>query len=66
MTRELNIDRAIYFVDDETKSYRYLRRNPEWENLSPEENEANKKAIDGYRRIFRDGKSKTYKRTDHP
>lgn len=63
---ELRIDRAIYLVNDEAKTYRYLRRNPEWESLPGEENESNKRAIDGYRRIFRDGQTKTCKRADHP
>jgi hypothetical protein len=65
LPRELRIDRAIYLVDDEAKTYRYLR-NPEWVSLPPEENEANKRAIDGYRRIFRDGQTKTYRRAEHP
>jgi hypothetical protein len=66
MSRELRIGRAIYLVDDKTRTYRYLRRNPEWQSLSPKENETNKKAIDGYTRIFRDGRAKTYKRAEHP
>jgi hypothetical protein len=66
LLRELRIDRAIYLVDDEAKTYRYLRRNPEWVGLPPEENEANKRAIDGYKRIFRDGQTKAYKRAEHP
>lgn len=49
------IDRAIYLVDDEKKSYRYLRRNPGWEKLDPGQNETNKKHIDGYTRTFKDG-----------
>jgi hypothetical protein len=65
MTRELKIDRAIYFVDVKTKTYRYLRRNPEWVSLPPEENEANKRAIDGYMRVFRDGQIKPYRRVEH-
>jgi hypothetical protein len=66
IARELKIDRAVYLVDDKTKTYRYLRRNPGWRSLSPEENEANKKAIDGYTRVLRGGLTKTYKRSDHP
>ena len=37
----------------------------DWEGLFPEENEANKKAIDGYTRVFRKWKTKTYRRVDH-
>ncbi len=64
--QELKIDRAVYLVDDEAKTYRYLRRNLEWKNLTAEENEANKERIDGYTRLLRDGKTKTYSRADHP
>lgn len=66
LPRELRIDRAIYLVDDKTRTYRYFRRNPEWQSLSPKENESNKKAIDGYTRIFRGGRARTYKRAEHP
>lgn len=47
MGKRLKIDRAIYLVDDKTKTYRLLSRNPEWENLRPQENERNKRHIDG-------------------
>ena len=30
------------------------------------ENETNKKAIDGYTRVFRSGQTKTYNRAEHP
>jgi len=33
--KELVIDRAIYLVNDETKAYRLLRRNPDWKKLNP-------------------------------
>ena len=58
MPRELKIDRAVYLVDDETKTYHFLRRNPDWQELDPAENEANKRQIDGYMQIFRDGRKK--------
>lgn len=61
MPRELKIDRAIYSVDDETKSYRFLRRNPDWEELDPAENDENKRQIDGYTRTFRDGRTRTFR-----
>ncbi len=66
MKKELKIDRAIYLVDDESRTYRFLRRNSDWENLDPKENEANKQHIDGYTRIFRNGKKKKYIRSEHP
>jgi carboxymethylenebutenolidase len=64
--REVKIDKAIYRVDAMTKTYRYLRRNPEWRSLTAEENESNKKAIDGYTRILRGGRTKTFIRAEHP
>ena len=61
MPRELRIDRAVYLVDDKKGTYRFLRRNPNWEKLDPAENEENKRQIDGYSRIFRDGRRKTFR-----
>lgn len=61
MQQELKIDRAIYLVDDETRTYRFLRRNPDWKNLDLSENDANKRQIDEYTRIFRDGRRKTFR-----
>jgi len=42
MAKELKIDRSIYLVDDETKTYKFLARNPDWKKLDLLENEANK------------------------
>ena len=61
MTKILKIDRALYEVDDKTKTYRFLGRNLNWKNLSEDENERNKKHIDGYTRTFRDGTMKVFK-----
>jgi hypothetical protein len=61
MPRELKIDRAVYLVDDETRTYHFLRRNLAWEKLDPAENEKDKRQIDGYMRIFRDGRRKTFR-----
>lgn len=58
--KELRIDRAVYAVEDETKTYRYLRRNPDWQDLDPEENQRNKRHLDGYTRIFPDGRTKVF------
>jgi hypothetical protein len=57
----LRIDRAVYEVDDTTKTYRYYGRNPDWQKLSTEENTKNKKHIDGYTRIFFNGRKKIFK-----
>jgi len=61
MAKVFKIDRALYEVDDETKTYRYLKRNLDWKNLSEDENERNKKHIDGYTRTFRNGAKKVFK-----
>lgn len=61
MSETLKIDRALYEVDDDRKTYRYSGRNPDWQKLTLEENERNKKRINGYTRRFRDGTTKTFK-----
>jgi hypothetical protein len=66
MPRELKIDRAIYLADDQTRTYRFLGRNPDWRNLDPEENERNKRHIDGFTRTFRDGRTKTFRYRGRP
>jgi hypothetical protein len=60
MPRELPVDRAIYLVDDSTKTYRFARRNPEWRSLPTKENERNKCQLDGYTRILRDGRRRVF------
>lgn len=60
MVKILKIDRALYEVDNQAKTYRYLKRNPDWKKLSQEKNRRNKKQIDGYTRIFRDGRRKIH------
>jgi hypothetical protein len=59
--RALRIDRAVYLLDEETKTYRYLRRNPDWESLDPRENERNKRHLNGSTRIFSDGRRKVFR-----
>lgn len=61
MVRRLKIDRAVYIVDDSARTYRFLERNPKWQNLGSRQNQKNKKSIDGYTRIFRDGKRKVFR-----
>jgi len=61
MTKILKIDRALYEVDDETKTYKYYGRNLEWKKLNKEDNRRNKKLIDGYTRIFSGGKKKVFR-----
>ena len=61
VARRLKIDRAVYLVDDSSKTYRFLKRNPGWQSLGSDENQKNKKSIDGYTRIFRDGSKKVFR-----
>ena len=57
----LKIDRALYEVDDGTKTYRYYGRNKNWQKLIPGENQTNKKHIDSYTRVFTDGRRKVFR-----
>jgi len=57
----LKIDRALYLVDDATRTYCYYGRNPNWKNLGERENRKNKRHINGYARIFPDGRKKIFK-----
>jgi hypothetical protein len=59
--KQLKIDRAIYILDDRTRTYCFRKRNPEWKMLDPRENERNKTYLAGYKRIFRNGKTKIYR-----
>lgn len=61
MDKILKIGKALYIVDDETKTYKYLGRNPDWKKHSESEEEINKKHIDGYTRILRDGKTRLFR-----
>lgn len=66
MSRVIKIDKGFYEVYDENKTYRFLKRNLEWKQLYANENERNKLSIDGYTRIFRDGRRKKFIRSEHP
>lgn len=57
----LKIDRALYEVNDETRIYKYCGRNLDWKNLSKEENIKNKQHLDGYTRLFPNGREKTFR-----
>jgi SAM-dependent methyltransferase len=61
VARKLKIDRAVYLVDDDRRTYSFLERNPNWARLSPRQNAANRLQIDGYARLFRDGRKKTFR-----
>jgi hypothetical protein len=61
MTKQLNIDRAIDIVDDRTRTYCFRKGNPEWNMLDPRENERYKTYLVGYKRIFRNGETKTFR-----
>ena len=64
MCEILKIGKALYMVDDETKTYRYFGRNPEWKKHTQKEEERNKKHIDGYTRILRNGKTRIFRYND--
>jgi SAM-dependent methyltransferase len=66
VARKLKIDRAVYLVDDDRRTYAFLERNPDWARLSPRQNAANKLQIDGYARLFRDGRKKTFRAGRRP
>ncbi len=58
------IDRAVYLVDDDGRTYRYLRRNASWRDLDPEENQRNKRSLEGFTRVF-PGRTKVYRYQAH-
>jgi hypothetical protein len=55
----LKIGKALYEIDRRTKTYWYNGRNPE--KVSPEEEKQNKRKIDNFTRIFRDGRRKKFR-----
>ena len=59
MTKILKRGKALYEVSNETKTYRYNRRNPE--KISKEEEEQNRRKIDGFTGLFKDGKTKKFR-----
>ena len=61
MKRFIEIDRAIYWVDDATRSYGFEKRNPDWADLDSQESLRNQKSIDGYTRVFKDGRKKVFR-----
>jgi hypothetical protein len=60
MRREVRMDKAFYLVDDSTRTFYYLRKNPDWEKLGEKENEYIKRQLDGYYRVLKDGKKKPF------
>jgi hypothetical protein len=59
MREILRIGKALYEVDHQTKIYWYYGRNPEKVNKAEEER--NKEKIDGFARLFRDGRSRRFR-----
>ena len=55
----LKIGKALYEIDRRTKTYWYYGRNPE--KVSNEEEEQNKIKIDGFTRLFKDGRTKEFR-----
>jgi len=59
MGKILRIGKALYEVDDRTKTYWFSGSNPD--KVSQEGEEQNKRKIDGFIRIFRDGRKKRFR-----
>ena len=64
--REVRIDRAIYLVDDAARKYKFLKSNPDWKGMDPEESLRNQLELEGYTRIFRSGREKVFHYNDAP
>jgi hypothetical protein len=59
--REVQIDHPVYLVDDETHTYRFLRRSPSYRALARGLNERSKRSVDGYSRRLRSGRAKPFR-----
>jgi len=51
--------KALYEVDRRTRTYWFYGRSPE--KVSKEEEEQNKRKIDGFTRLFGDGRAKIFR-----
>jgi len=58
MTKQHKIDWTLYIVDDRTRTSCFRKGNPGWKILKRREYERNKTYLVGYKRIFRNGKTK--------
>jgi hypothetical protein len=56
--RKVRIDRAVRLIAD-GEDYSFLESNPSWKGLPQNENEKDKKSIDGYVRMFSNAKPKS-------
>jgi hypothetical protein len=66
VSRELRIDKAVYLVDDETRTYRFLRRNPDWRSLDPAESLRNQLELDGFTRVLSDRRAVVFRFDEAP
>ena len=57
----LKIDKSIYAVNDAKREYCFYKRNKKWIKLSKEKNNQNKKRINQYRRLLKNGRKKIYR-----
>jgi hypothetical protein len=55
----LKIGKTLYEIDDQTKTYWFYGRNPD--KVSQEEEEQNKRKIDGSTRHFKDRRTKKFR-----
>jgi hypothetical protein len=61
MKKILAIDKALYKIDFRKKIYAYYGRNSNFKKLKKRDNVKNKKMINGFIRIFKDGRKKVFK-----
>jgi hypothetical protein len=62
MLKTLKIGKSIYLMDNEDKSYRILRRNPDWKKVTFRQSEHDKKLLNGFTRIYTNDKTKILRR----
>lgn len=58
--RIVEIDRALFQVDDRAKTYWYYSRNFGRACANAHENEVNKRSLTGYARLFKNGTKKLF------
>jgi hypothetical protein len=57
----IEIDGVVYEVNSRTKTYWHFGQNSTSRERDKKQNEENKKSIDGYTRIFPDGRREVYR-----
>ena len=60
MLRLVKIGKAVYEADDDARTYKFFCRNRDWGLMTRAESEKNKKSLEGYARVFRNGKKQVF------